>query len=203
MPKTIVEWIPAFEAMMKFERHLGGRSLAGDSLAEYIRDGTLRAKAGEMWVSEEPTVKKAWKNLEERRTAKRDVELKPLYFRTDKCWAVDKAEWRWAFNKFSVTLREDPPKRRMMADVTLNERDLISITGAKDPRSGGSPGKTEEWTAYWHAVVQFAVDQRLRPGKFKTQADLRREILSEINDSLSDKTITEHTRRIWQKFCQG
>jgi len=196
------DWISASDAMQKYVTFLGGRSTAGDSLAEYLRDGTLNAKADEYWMSKEETLAAAWKNKDERAKAKKDVVLPKGKFQTSDDWLNDRAQWRWPVDKFSITYKSDPIRRRMMAGVRFYEPDLIKLAGAPNPRSGGSPGKPEAWVAFWHAVVSLAKNDRLNRSCFPSKARLRREILVLTEDSLSESSIKPQTGQIWEKFCK-
>ena len=196
------DWISASDALKKYERLLGGRAAAKETLAEHLRDGNLRAIAEQKWVSVEPTIKKAWKNEAERAEAENAVELKPALFRSSKRWLTDKADWRWPFDKASITFRTKPMKRHMLAGMKFASADLIKITGAPDPRSGGSPGKKEQWVTFWHGMIDLAQVGRLNHANFPTQRKLRDELLEGYGVDLSDKSITPATRQIWMKHCK-
>lgn len=196
------DWISASDALNRYERLLGGRAAAKETLAEHLRDGNLRAIADQKWVSLEPTIKKAWRNESERAEAERNVALQPVLFRSSKRWLTDKSDWRWPFDKASITFRTKPVKRHMFAGLKFASADLVNIAGAPDPRSGGSPGKKEQWVTFWHGMIDLAQAGRLNYSSFPTQAALRKELLESYGIDLSEKSITPATRQIWMKHCK-
>ena len=196
------EWIDALKSLRQVERLTGDRLAAKRTLAEYLRDGELRSKAASVWISEAPTIGKAWKVDVERIDLKTDVEIPAAYWRSSKLWASDQDHWRWPYGKFAVTIRRKPLRRRMLNKVAFSAADLDKILKRRVLSKGGAPTKDPEWTAFWHAVIDLAQSDRLNFAQFPTKASLRREILIEINESLSEKTIKPAVRQVYEKFIK-
>lgn len=197
-----VRWIDANIALGHVENALGALSEAKRTLGEYLRDGGLRAFATEMWVSEAPTIGKAWKATEklDRQTA---VELAPVVFRSSKRWSRDQDDWRWPYNRLSITIRTKPAlKRRMIDGVKFAQEDIDRILKRKVPSKGGRPKDDVHWTAFWHALIDIAQQGRLSAETFSTAKKLREEVLFEINNGLGDSTVKPHVAAVWKKFVE-
>ena len=187
--------------MEKLEVSLG-RHAAKATLAEHLRDGELSAFASSMWISEAPTLGQAWKK-KDKITLEVDQLLKPDYFRSSISWSRDPIYWRWPFNRFSITMRINPSKkRRMMAGVKFKVEDLNRILNYTRPSAGGRPIKKEDWTAFWHAVIKLAKDGRLSSDEFPTQASLTKQILTDSR-GLSEASARREIKQIFDKFVIG
>ncbi len=56
------EWLDANEALIILTIDGANRKTVKDMLADYLRDGLLKAKARAVWISEEASLSRAWKD---------------------------------------------------------------------------------------------------------------------------------------------
>lgn len=192
------EWIDAKLALEKLEVSLG-RHAAKQTLAEHLRDGELSAFASSVWVSEAPTLKEAWFDIC-KTDLKINQEIKPSLFQSSKRWPLDKSDWRWPYNKFSITTRLRPTRRRrMLKGVKFRVVDIDRILNYTATSKGGRPPKEEAWTTFWHAVIKLAQDGYLRSDQFPNQASLTKRIL-EDSRGISEASAKRRIEQIYRKF---
>ena len=91
----------------------------------------------------------------------------------------------------------------MFDGVKFAVSDINRILQRRTASKGGAPGKIIEWTSFWHEVIALSQSQRLNESQFPTQASLRKELLEQINEGLSEKTIKPIVRQIYEKFVKG
>lgn len=192
------EWIDAKLALEKLEVSLG-RHAAKQTLAEHLRDGELSAFASSMWLSEAPTLNEAWLDIS-KTGLKINQELKPSIFRSSKRWSLDPSDWRWPYNKFSITTRLRPTRRRrMLKGVKFRKVDIDRILNYTASSKGGRPSKEEAWTTFWHAVIKLAQDGYLRSDEFPNQASLTKQILADAR-GISEASARRKIAQIYRKF---
>ncbi|WP_423141092.1 hypothetical protein ACOYW6_09550 [Parablastomonas sp. CN1-191] len=196
------EWEPAFSSLKRFEALYLDRVAAKSTLADCLRDGELRAKAI-VTESRRRKIHEAWNEAKDDVTGDdHSIIVEPLTWRRSKDWADDQLEWRWPFNKFSVTVSTGPFTRVMMQKVEFATTDIDRILRQRQAHLGGSPKRTEAWTLVWHTLIELARSDRLNKDSFATQKDLRNEILEEIGDSLTDETLRKPISQVWNKFVK-
>lgn len=194
------QWITAREALSLFEALFLDRVAAKSTFADYLRDGELRARAGAVFESRERKIGAAWKATGDEDPDEVDVTLEPVTWRRSKDWSGDQDDWRWPFNKFSVTDSTAPFHRHLIQDVEFFREDVDRMLRKRVKSAGGTPKRDEDWTRFWHAVVEIAKAGRLTKSSFQSQAELRREILGMIEDVLSEPSIKPYVSQIWNKF---
>ena len=198
------EWIDANQALLVVEKVLNGRGDAKSAIAECLRDGDVRAMASERWISRAKLISDAWSADAPRLNYRTDALIECKSFRASKCWSLDQDEWRWPFNKFSISIKTSPSRRRhMFAGVKLNRLDLERVILRRNPTGVGSPGKPEQWVALWHALIEMERSDRLNATTFPSIESLEAAVLGEIDDGLSSKSIGPTISQVWRKFAEG
>jgi hypothetical protein len=198
------EWIDAEAAMKMVEKILNGRGEAKRAIAECLRDGDIRSKASQFWVSKDRRVEDAWRKDAHKFDQGFDVEIKTRIFRASKQWGLDQEDWRWPANNFSIAHRKSPSiQRYMLSGMMLHRHDVEKVILRRNPTGVGSPGKPEQWTAFWFALIELEREGLLNAASYPSRAELRREVLSRINEGLSDKTIKPVISQVWTKFVEG
>ena len=192
-------WIDANEALALVEGQLGGAPFAKATLSDKLRDGPLRAVASATWLSTERGLTKALRESEAEGVIT-NVLLHPLAFRKSKNFTLDTKEWRWPYNKFFVTHRKRQLTRRAFIGVRFSREDLSRWFDLSKPKV---LRKKDEWESFWFAVIELAHEGRLTEDHFRTQKELREEILLKIGDALSDRHIKVPVQSIWKRFVQG
>ena len=175
-----VEWIAASDALDILTR--GGENPVNVQamLAEYLRAGSLRARAEAVWTTSENALGAAWKSDASSETVEREIEVPLRYWRSDKRALVDRARWRWPFNKFFYTVTVKPLKRRMFKGVRFNSGDLAKlqpgyfISSKKAPR--GRKHDPSGRDRGWLALVAISQEGQLHSDQYKLQGDLEAEI---------------------------
>jgi hypothetical protein len=200
IPEGQREWVTAPEALNLFEALFLDRVAAKSTFADYLRDGQLRARAGRVFESKERKIGAAWKATSDDEPDEVSVSLEPVTWRRSKDWSGDQEDWRWPFGKFSITTSTAPFRRTLIQDVEFFREDVDRILRKRVKSAGGAPKRDEDWTRFWHAVIQIAKAGRLTKSSFQSQTELRGEILFEIEDVLKEPSIKPYVSQIWKKF---
>jgi hypothetical protein len=179
-------------------------------IADKLRDGLIRARAAEMWRSEDQNIDDAWEN---RATA--EIEIDVLVDR--KVWRrtrhpdYDVSNSRWPEGRFFVTRsKETPGDITILIGVEFHRGDILNYiekVASISPiskNSGGKPSDMDRWASYWHCIIKIAKEQRLNKGDFSSQQQLRNEIREMMgNGAFSDENIIMRTRQVWKKFVDS
>jgi hypothetical protein len=88
------EWISANDALSQLCAHGASSVAVKEMLADYLRDGLVRAKAGVMWISAEANLTKAWQLEPNAEFAEHDISIPVRYWRSDKRPGEDRRRWR-------------------------------------------------------------------------------------------------------------
>lgn len=201
------DWISAGDALDLVEARLGGRSLAKETLAEMLRDGKLRARAAEAWGSNTSDILAIWEGDPQNAVEHDPEEEIQNDFQQSVRWADDIDSWRWPDSFFMVTVSQRPKECLYYRDVTFLRSDLLNL-GASEPKAqtsarGGRRADLQRWEAFWFEVIQIARDGNLVPGRIKSQAELREDLLDAMGENgLKEDSIKEPVRRIWKRFCE-
>lgn len=195
------EWIDANEALLIVEKVLQGRSEAKRAIAECLRDGVVRAVAAERWISGVRQIGDAWSAEAKRENYRKGCLIEAKSFRASKRWGFDQDEWRWPFNKFSISSKISPSVRRhMFSGVMLNRLDIERVILRRNPTGVGSPGKSGEWTALCRILLEMERQGELNAVTHPTMTSLREEVLSRMDEGLGDKTIKPAISQLWKLF---
>jgi hypothetical protein len=202
------EWISASDALEMVEGRLGGRAIAKDTLAEMLRDGKLRARAAEAWGADHVDMNATWESATGEPTDHDPEEEIQSDFRQSIRWADDVDSWIWPESFFIVTFSLKPREFIYYKNVNFFKKDLEK-TGVPDVlvrtpiAKGGRRADFYRWESFWLEVIQIARDGNLVPGQIRSQAALREDIMSAMGDNaLSEDSIKEPVRRIWNRFCE-
>jgi len=205
------DWISASDALDMVETRLGGRSLAKDTLAEMLRDGKIRARAAETWGSDINDMHAIWESEDPDMVAHDSEEEIQSDFRQSVQWADDVDSWIWPDSFFMITVSRRPTGCTYYRSVRFYLPDLLvlggldkaSQTAKNNNANGGRRPDLQRWQNFWLEVVQIARDGKLVPGQIASQAALREDLLDAMKGNpLSEDSIKEPVRRIWQRFCE-
>lgn len=155
-------------------------------LAQYLRDGRIRARAKSIWISDENLMSKAWKSNPDSDMKSKDV--KRAYWQSNKNWLNDRESWIWTKSRFHLTTKIRPIKRRMMTGVTLNVEDLKKVLpeefGEPKRKRGGPQPSIVIRTFVWKFLLELALDDVLEDvWRHKPQEDL----VGFVYDSLAER----------------
>ncbi|QNE32532.1 hypothetical protein F1C10_11625 [Sphingomonas sp. NBWT7] len=202
------EWISASDALEMVEGRLGGRAIAKDTLAEMLRDGKLRARAAEAWGADHVDMNASWESATGEPADHDPEEEVQSDFRQSVRWADDVDSWIWPESFFIVTISLKPREFIYYKGVSFFKDDLEQPANPEtltksSPTKGGRRTDFYRWEAFWLEVIQIARDGNLVPGQIRSQAALREDIIAAMGDNaLSEDSIKEPVRRIWNRFCE-
>lgn len=198
-------WTPARAAVAQIKASFGGDDWAAQSvIAKRLRDGVLTACADRI-VSD--------RFGEASELAGEPVQVPDWVWTKSQRWQEDQQGWLWLTGDFTVSNGDEfmGQKYRLFGlHFDADQIDQLAPPGASvqavqsDRKGvGGAPKKTEAWDAFWFAVVAIARDQRLTTSQFRSQVELREELLLSINNTLSDDSIKPVVSQIWRKFVDS
>ncbi len=180
------DWLSANEAV----RILTGQGQnpvdVKEMLADYLRDGLLKARAEAVWTTSELNLGKAWKTDEIAEDVRRDSPVPLQEWRTDKRAKADRDRWRWPYDKFFYTITSKPLKRRMFKGVRFSISDLAKLQPKAflgvAPRTRGRKVDVARRDRGWLTVLELALGDRFHRGFFKDQNDLEQEMQNLLQD---------------------
>jgi hypothetical protein len=202
------DWISASNALDLVEAQLGGRGPAKDTLAEMLRDEKIRARASEAWACDTSDINAIWEGDSQNNVEHDPNEEVQSDFGQSIQWADDIDSWRWPDSFFMITVSRRPKECLYYRDVTFFRDDLVKVSvldrsAARTESKGGRRPDLHRWESFWMEVVQIARDGNLVPGQIRSQAALREDLLAAMKGvPLSEDSIKEPVRRIWQRFCE-
>jgi len=176
---------------------------AKQEIADALRSGRVRSCADYLWSSDYGDLYEKW--VPRRRkgfTYLTRSEVPDFIYRDSRRWPADINHWRWDEAEFVILESgedEEPLLRTYLKGVGIARADIEKLVRPADRTGmGGRPINTVAWTAFWLAVVELALNGELPD--FDTQQAFRSRILEMIGDQLSDETIKDPVRQIWNKF---
>lgn len=209
-------WLSAKDAVKQFAVANGGPASVKAILADYLRDGELRARATRLWRTEAVGLSAAWRSCPPEHGSPSDIvgplyiEIKPLTWRASKRWIADQADWRWPFNKFSITDRLKPKTRTMIEGIEFPLEDLENLLGKGNQKInrkgvGGRKTDLEKWRNFWHEIIVISKSGQLNTEHFSHQAALIAHIEVLISDAIArpgETALKEEVSRLWHKFVE-
>lgn len=209
-------WVRARDALTRFAASSGGPRPFKENVADALRDGSVKARAGVIFRSQAATVSAALKEGPRPETGVYQ-EVRPDVFRASKRWGQDTSNWRWPYDQFFVTTSLKRSRRTILRGVQLNVDDLEKLVahengGAeKKTRSGigGAPKKEAAWDVFWFSVIQLAKEDRLDTDNYRSRTELRRYLLEQLDSGqasdylLKESTIKPVVTRIWDRFFES
>lgn len=174
------EWILANDAYM----HLIGKNVdpvtAKSSIADFLRDGYLQARAKGVWISTDTKLSEAWRSHATCSEVERDIDVPTKYWRSDLNAIPDRARWRWPCNQFFYTLSAKPRKRRMFRGVSLERKGLERLfpdifRDIQKPKAGRKPDVSGR-DAGWLEIVRISQEGPLDIDRFRTIESLIEEL---------------------------
>lgn len=196
-------WISAKAALTQLEVQFGGSAATKAMIADRMRDGRLKCRAKEIWISDAINTATAWRTGHVG-VVILDAEIKPSVWKASKRWAADQSRWKWASSRFSVTRRIKPGQRQMIVGVRFMLSEIEALkSDPVPPKSrkgiGGATAKFEQRNAAWIAAMRMLRNDQLQT--FTSQQALTDALLSAINDELTEKPVREMVRLIAKEFC--
>ena len=204
-PKPL-EWETANSSLLRFEALYLDRVGAKSTLADCLRDGVLRARAEVVFESRERKIDAAWAALADDEDDDDDeaepgpIAIPPQTWRRSKDWRGDQVDWRWPYNNFSVTTTATPFRRQLLKTVEFFREDVDRIVRKRRLAAGGAPKRDQDWTLFWHNLIDIAKSDRMTSASFQSQAELNEEILEAIGYALDAETIKKPLAQVWWKF---
>lgn len=164
--------------------------LVKNTLADFLRDGILRARVNATWISTESRLGTAMK-VPDDDDVERDCLVPVARWRSDKWLAADRDRWRWPASTFFHTLNRTPLRRRIFKGVNFSVEDLKRLRpdwfGSTKPQRGRKHD-TGPRDLGWLAVVELALNGELKKAEFETQARIAAE-LEEMLELPGDKLL--------------
>lgn len=77
-----------------------------------------------------------------------------------------------------------------------------AVAGVDRKGVGGAPKRQDAWDAFWMAVVDLAVDERLTASHFSTQKELTDELLEMIGEALTERTIKAKVSQVYKRWVR-
>ena len=196
-------WISAKMALTQLEVQFGGSAATKAMIADRMRDGRLKCRAKETWISDAINTATAWRTGPVGEVIF-DAEIKPSVWKASKRWPADQSRWKWVSSRFSVTRRIRPSQRQMVVGVSFKLSEIEALkSGPVLPKSrkgiGGAIAKFEQRNAAWIAAMRMLSNDELQA--FTSQKALTDALLSEINEELTEKPVREMVRLIAKEFC--
>jgi hypothetical protein len=189
-------WIAAAEALALVQQHVGDEDDAKDALTDWLEAGLLRCH-----------VRKVLLHGPQGRHEKDGGEVATTF------WAgmyasSDLEDWRWGTGDFTVAkgpIPQRPDRAYSLYGARFLKEELLArlpstVSHSSRKGIGGAKRKAEGWDALTMALVELALDGRLKG--FKSQVELRAELLHLINLGLSEDAIKPLVSQIWNKFVE-
>jgi hypothetical protein len=179
------EWISTNDALSQLCAQGASSVAVKEMLADYLRDGLVRAKAGVMWISAEANLTKAWQLEPNAEFAEHDISIPVRYWRSDKRPGEDRRRWRWPYNEFFHTIRLKPLQRRMFKGVQFSTSDLAKFQPAlfsSPRRKRGAPVDVTKRDAIWMEIVRLAVAGELNTTAYPHGSDLIKDLFEKMDD---------------------
>lgn len=203
------EWILANDAYM----HLIGKNVdpitAKSSIADFLRDGYLQARAKGVWISTDTKLSEAWRSHATCSEVEQDIVVPTKYWRSDLNAISDRARWRWPYNQFFYTLSAKPRKRRMFRGVSLERKGLERLfpdifRDTKKPTVGRPPNVSGR-DAAWLVIVELSQEGILDSDNFTTIESLREEMdarlmLADGTSRLGQNQMKQIAKQTWQRL---
>lgn len=203
-----IEWLEPMQALTTLKPSF--ESVRAKALiADWLRDGFVRAKAQKVWISNEPTLGRAWKN---RAAAipEADVLIDPKTWEISPYWAEDRERWKWRTGRFVVTRRKKPAHRTILVGVTFAAPDILSMLrdGIKPQTIGKKVGRKPNyigWAKFGLALVHLERTNGLNQSNLinKTQfaEKLYRIMIADgtsVNDLIDHDSIRKVLGHLWE-----
>lgn len=200
-----MEWIKASEV---FERAgdrasiLAAHSSLAKAICKRAKAGLLEAKASRYIIGKD--------------SPRDDFKLPADFWWAEGGFALTQD---WQSGDFSTILNSSQGPAAQAFGVSFSAKDVEPLIAAYSRQSvrspvslqaltvppkgkGGAPKDQGGWDSFWMAVLDLAMQERLTAAHFASQKDLRGEILAEIGDALSDRTIKPKVAQIWRKWIE-
>jgi len=149
------EWIPAVEALDALYPHHGGYHGTKLFLAELLKDGELKARAGQRWTSDRPSLDAAWRNRD-KAESEENVELDEADWADSRFWSEDLDNWRWRKNRFVLTSTKRPAKRTFLVDVDFRASQVNLLLPSKRRGLGGRNIRAADWQKIGVVLIDLA-----------------------------------------------
>ena len=201
-------WIAAGAALEHLVATTDNRTEAKTKIAELLKDCLVSSHAEMIWESDNSNVNNALARTPQ--VEPEDVLPVPSHlWRSSINWAQDLAQWRWDQGIFCITRSVEPVERVFVHGVHLSLDELkLHFPEQFRPRRGvgGRPRQQDSRDAFWFAVVELAVAQRLTTNSFLTQAELQNEIEHLVKSRhgalYGQRTMAGLVRQVWRKFVE-
>ncbi|WP_277981171.1 hypothetical protein [Sphingomonas phyllosphaerae] len=204
------EWILANDAYM----HLIGKNVdpitAKSSIADFLRDGYLQARAKGVWISTDTKLSEAWRSHATCSEVERDIDVPTKYWRSDLNAIPDRARWRWPYNQFFYTLSLKPRRRRMFRGVSLErkglERLFPDIFREIQKSKVGRKHDVSARDAGWLVIVELSQEGLLDKDTYPTAESLKVEMQHRLTmpdgDTLrlGQNQVGEIARHTWRRL---
>lgn len=169
MPKVLFPTISPNALIRLYAGSNSGPVATRDLLAFHLREGNIRTRAWNTWLSNEVSLREAWKSgpapensLARPRKISSDRNVKSSLWWDSKNWAHDVDQWQFRKNRFTITLCERPLSRLMLKGLRFHGGD---VKACFDPRSRDesrrSPGRTtdrDQWRLFWYEIIKLIQD---------------------------------------------
>lgn len=89
----------------------------------------------------------------------------------------------------------------LLTPTPMQEPDApLNVASTKGPEHPN--WKAEAWDGLVLALLAIALDGRLNRSSFRSQRELRQELLAEIKDGLSESSIKPLVSQVWRRFVE-
>lgn len=151
--------ISAKKALSLYSEMRGGPYLATQLLAFHLREGNIRVRARHVWISKEPSLRRAWRNEPDKddfknRTFNEEADVKKDIWRRSIDWNRDVSLWDINRGRFVVTLSNEPDKRIMIRGLRFHSGDARKTLDV--PKNHKARNAPNEWREFWHEIIRLA-----------------------------------------------